>query len=220
MSCVAANCSAADQASTESIVDGICLAGDPPVTLPSFSVSEAACSSGSTSTTIPSQASTVTVAANPTTSSSPSTGKVTASAAATTGAVIASSAAAENTQSVTTTASTNQPTTTPGNSGGGGSGLSGGAIGGIVGGVLGGLLLLAIGASCYIFGRWRRSEAILRGQQIEQGSPEDETKTEPLSKDVGAANVETAQIVETDYGGRLRYPTQDVEIGGRLNEPI
>jgi len=44
-----------------------------------------------------------------------------------------------------------------------GSGLSGGAIGGIVGGVLGGLLLLAVGASCYIFGRWRRSEAILRG---------------------------------------------------------
>lgn len=35
--CIKANCSAADQAATESYADAICLAASPPVTLPSFS---------------------------------------------------------------------------------------------------------------------------------------------------------------------------------------
>lgn len=101
-----------------------------------------------------------------------------------------------------------------------GGGLSTGAIAGIVGGILGIFLLLCIVIICVLIKR--RKVAAELSKNIDGPTEAKEQAT------VAAGNMETTAAPqevngepqlyteERDYGGRLRYPNDTVDVGGRL----
>jgi hypothetical protein len=88
-------------------------------------------------------------------------------------------------------------------------GLTGRAIGGIVGGILGAVLLVALAVIIYL----------LKSRKM----PPDTAEIEPEEREelTGAPGVEGARPnLEKTPGGRLRYQTQDVATGGRLDNAV
>lgn len=100
----------------------------------------------------------------------------------------------------------------------GGSGLSTGAIGGIVGGILGVFLLFCLVVIFFLVNRRKQTG-------IRSGAPSTsaESAASPASEveKVAAAqdNVVGGRLLEPEElaGGRLRYPNDDADVGGRLN---
>lgn len=103
------------------------------------------------------------------------------------------------------------------------SGLSAGAIGGIVGGILGALLLISVAVTGYLLGR-RHSAGTAIPNPPEVGAPAQ--KQEVKSAVIATPDLEAimaipeANAADSEPGGRLRYPNESVQDGGRLGSTI
>ena len=93
-----------------------------------------------------------------------------------------------------------------------GSGLSASAIGGIVGGILGTLLLFSVAATFYLLGR--RSGAAENQSGREPAMEKSDKIVEPIG------NRNDGIITDIDVGGRLRYPNDQIDVGGRLGSSV
>ena len=98
-------------------------------------------------------------------------------------------------------------------------GLSGGAIGGLIGGILGIILLFSVGALFYLLAHRSRSNIGLANQSPRRHEKPDEAAVIP-AENMSAENFQTNNTVDSNFGGRLQYPNDDVVEGGRLGSSV
>lgn len=101
-----------------------------------------------------------------------------------------------------------------------GGGLSTGAIAGIVGGILGVFLLLCIVIIVVLVKRRKVAGGLPRNTD-ELTEAKEQATAEIGNMETAAAPQEVngepqLYTEERDYGGRLRYPNDTVDVGGRL----
>jgi hypothetical protein len=93
-----------------------------------------------------------------------------------------------------------------------GSALSAGAIGGIVGGILGTLLLISVAATFYLLGRRSKMNVVMAENPSSREAAV--VKSNEIVEPIG--NFNDGVIADIDIGGRLRYPNDHTDVGGRL----
>lgn len=106
--------------------------------------------------------------------------------------------------------------------GGGGAELSSAAIGGIVGGILVVFLILCIVIIVILLKRRRGTQFIRNSDEQGVVNSKEQTsaaadKMASASEYDGAGNRDISYLGERDFGGRLQYPNDDVDISGRLH---
>jgi hypothetical protein len=89
-------------------------------------------------------------------------------------------------------------------------------VGGIVGGILGTLLLVSVGALCFLLERHRRLNIELTNQTSRYEAVEKAGEVRVIL----SGNLQNSDPVNSDIGGRLRYPNDDVVEGGRLGSSV
>ena len=115
--------------------------------------------------------------------------------------------------------STDSSTTQITNSSGGG--LSTGAIAGIVGGILGVFLLLCIVVIIFLIRRRKLVRELPKstdGPDVAEPKEQETAAIGEMETVAAPQEVNGRPLVytERDYGGRLRYPNDTVDVGGRL----
>ena len=78
------------------------------------------------------------------------------------------------------------------------------------------LLLISVAATFYLLGRRTRTNTVASENQ----SGREAAVEKPNESVEPAGNLEDSTTTDIDVGGRLRYPSDQIDVGGRLGSSV